>query len=61
MAHDLALVAVQLHGNEDSAYARELRHGIPEGCELWKAVPGRAPLNDAGSFEADGLLLDSVP
>ena len=61
LAHDLALAAVQLHGDEDAAYARELRHRIPGGCEIWKAVPGRAPLTDSCAFAADRLLLDSGP
>ncbi len=61
LAHGLALAAVQLHGNEDAAYARELRDRLPAGCEIWKAVPGRAPLTDSCAFAADRLLFDSGP
>lgn len=58
-AHELGLVAVQLHGAEDLAYARGLRAALPEGCEIWKAVPGRAPLPKPVALGADRLLLDT--
>jgi indole-3-glycerol phosphate synthase / phosphoribosylanthranilate isomerase len=61
LARSLGLSAVQLHGNEDGAYARELRDRLPAGCEIWKAVPGRAPLTSSCAFAADRLLLDSGP
>ena len=56
----LGLAAVQLHGNEDAAYARALARRLPRQCELWKALPvnGRPP----GCFDAaDRLLFDSGP
>jgi indole-3-glycerol phosphate synthase / phosphoribosylanthranilate isomerase len=54
----LGLAAVQLHGDEDAAYARALARRLPPGCELWKAitVDGRRP----DSFDAaDRLVFDS--
>ena len=54
----LGLAAVQLHGDEDPAYARALARRLPRDCELWKALPvaGRPP----GRFDAaDRLLFDS--
>lgn len=59
LARDLSLAAVQLHGAEDAAYARELRAALPRRCEIWKAVPGRAPLPAPASLGADRLLLDT--
>ncbi|MGH8272730.1 MAG: bifunctional indole-3-glycerol-phosphate synthase TrpC/phosphoribosylanthranilate isomerase TrpF [Gammaproteobacteria bacterium] len=59
LARTLTLGIVQLHGIEDSAYGSELRAVLPVDCEIWKAVPGRAPLPDPKSFGADRLLLDS--
>lgn len=61
LARTLGLSAVQLHGNEDAACARELRDRLPANCEIWKAVPGRAPLTDSCAFAADRLLFDSGP
>lgn len=59
LARTLALTAVQLHGNEDVAYARELGDALPAGCEIWKAVPGRAPLPEPEALGADRLVLDT--
>ncbi|MDR2173456.1 MAG: bifunctional indole-3-glycerol-phosphate synthase TrpC/phosphoribosylanthranilate isomerase TrpF [Burkholderiales bacterium] len=38
LAQELRLAAVQLHGEETPAYIHELRHELPAGCEIWKAV-----------------------
>lgn len=37
-AHKLSLKAVQLHGQEDSAYITELKQFLPLDCEIWKAL-----------------------
>lgn len=55
----MQLAAVQLHGGEDAAYACALRERLPAGCEIWKAVPARAPLPSADETGADRLLLDT--
>ncbi|WP_438008755.1 bifunctional indole-3-glycerol-phosphate synthase TrpC/phosphoribosylanthranilate isomerase TrpF [Sorangium sp. So ce321] len=53
-ARALGLRAVQLHGDEDAAFVEGLRRALPEGCEVWKAVP-MAPSGDAaGSPGAAG-------
>lgn len=61
LAAELALAAVQLHGTEDAAYARRLRTVLPDGCRIWKAVPGRMPLPDPAAAGVDRLLLDTGP
>lgn len=54
----LGLAAVQLHGDEDSAYARSLRRKLPRECELWKAVAVGSRVPDR--FDAaDRLLFDN--
>jgi indole-3-glycerol phosphate synthase/phosphoribosylanthranilate isomerase len=56
----LGLAAVQLHGNEDAAYARALARELPRGCEIWKAVEVRQRASER--FDAaDRLLFDSGP
>ncbi|WP_437678579.1 bifunctional indole-3-glycerol-phosphate synthase TrpC/phosphoribosylanthranilate isomerase TrpF [Sorangium sp. So ce131] len=45
-ARALGLRAVQLHGDEDAAFVAGLRRELPEGCEVWKAVP-MAPAGEA--------------
>jgi indole-3-glycerol phosphate synthase/phosphoribosylanthranilate isomerase len=57
-ARELGLAAVQLHGAEDPATVAGVRALVPEGCEVWKAVPGRAPLPSRADRGADRLLLD---
>jgi indole-3-glycerol phosphate synthase/phosphoribosylanthranilate isomerase len=54
----LELDAVQLHGEEDSAYARGLRNLLPAETEIWAAAPvGReVPAPRAG---ADRILFDT--
>ena len=49
--------AVQLHGDEDAAYARALARRLPGGCEIWKA--SRADARRASFDAADRLLFDS--
>lgn len=61
----LGLAAVQLHGDEDTAYIEELRPLLPAGCQIWKAVgvslgmESGEPLPDL-DYPADRLLLDTV-
>ncbi|WP_437735432.1 bifunctional indole-3-glycerol-phosphate synthase TrpC/phosphoribosylanthranilate isomerase TrpF [Sorangium sp. So ce1335] len=52
-ARALGLRAVQLHGDEDAAFVEALRPALPDGCEVWKAVP-MAPAGEAGSPVAAG-------
>ncbi|WP_437572078.1 bifunctional indole-3-glycerol-phosphate synthase TrpC/phosphoribosylanthranilate isomerase TrpF [Sorangium sp. So ce542] len=52
-ARALGLRAVQLHGDEDAAYVEGLRRALPEGCEVWKAVP-MAPAGAAGAAGGPG-------
>jgi indole-3-glycerol phosphate synthase/phosphoribosylanthranilate isomerase len=56
----MGLVAVQLHGDEDVGFVRQLARRLPAGCEIWKAVEvGRSA---PGRFDAaDRLLFDSRP
>jgi indole-3-glycerol phosphate synthase/phosphoribosylanthranilate isomerase len=58
LARDLALVAVQLHGDEDAAYLSDLRRSLSEGCEIWRAMPVRDTLPDFPQG-ADRMLLDT--
>lgn len=58
-AEKLALAAVQLHGEEDAAYVRELRGQLPQGCEIWKAVRVKGAPPCASDFGCDRLLLDT--
>jgi len=58
-ARAMKLAAVQLHGEEDAAYAHALREHLPPGCEIWKAVPAVAPLPQAADLGAERLLLDT--
>ncbi|HEY7006344.1 MAG TPA: bifunctional indole-3-glycerol-phosphate synthase TrpC/phosphoribosylanthranilate isomerase TrpF [Sphingomicrobium sp.] len=53
----LNLHAVQLHGEEDSDYVRDLRRELPPSCEIWTALSvGRDPLESRGG---DRLLFDN--
>ena len=36
--HAYGLAAVQLHGNEDPAYAMQLKLSVPADCEIWTTV-----------------------
>jgi indole-3-glycerol phosphate synthase/phosphoribosylanthranilate isomerase len=54
----LGLSAVQLHGEEDSAYVRALARRLPVQCEMWKALSVKTALPE--EFEcADRLVFDS--
>jgi len=59
-ARQLGLAAVQLHGTEDARYMHTLRARLPEGCELWAAIPvgeGSEPSRRPG---ADRSLFDTT-
>ncbi|MCB5226119.1 bifunctional indole-3-glycerol-phosphate synthase TrpC/phosphoribosylanthranilate isomerase TrpF [Alishewanella sp. 16-MA] len=58
LASQLALAAVQLHGDEDDAYLQALKPLLPTGCEIWKAYRVQAEL-PAFTALADRILLDS--
>lgn len=60
IAEQLALSAVQLHGNEDADYLQALRTILPARCEIWKAVSMAQP--DFSQYDhqpIDLLLLDN--
>jgi indole-3-glycerol phosphate synthase / phosphoribosylanthranilate isomerase len=61
--HQLGLVAVQLHGQEDAAYIAALRSALPDGCQIWKAVAigeqlPRSELHELVT-QVDRILLDT--
>ena len=54
--------AVQLHGGETPDYIAELRKAVPEGTEIWKAVPvaGSFPEEQVRAYAcADRIVLDT--
>lgn len=61
-AKQLALVAVQLHGNEDDAYRKALRTQLNQqglaDCQIWQALGVSEQLPDLTLAEADYILLD---
>lgn len=60
MVEQLALSAVQLHGNEDSNYLQALRVILPKHCEIWKAIDMSQPnLTQFNDQPIDLLLLDN--
>ena len=56
---ELALVAVQLHGDESPDFVRTLRASLPPGCEIWKAVRVLDRIPTPEETAADRLLLDA--
>ena len=59
IAHLLNLHAVQLHGEEDSAYVRKLRRELDGHCEVWTAVAIRS--GKTAFRDGDRTLFDSGP
>jgi indole-3-glycerol phosphate synthase/phosphoribosylanthranilate isomerase len=59
IAHLLNLHAVQLHGEEDSAYVRKLRRELDSYCEIWTAVAVRG--GKTAFRDGDRTLFDSGP
>jgi indole-3-glycerol phosphate synthase/phosphoribosylanthranilate isomerase len=59
IAHLLNLHAVQLHGEEDSAYVRKLRRELDGYCEVWTAVAVRD--GKTAFRDGDRTLFDSGP
>ncbi|MCL2309191.1 MAG: bifunctional indole-3-glycerol-phosphate synthase TrpC/phosphoribosylanthranilate isomerase TrpF [Proteobacteria bacterium] len=63
LVRELRLAAIQLHGEETSAYIHKLRHELPAGCEIWKAVRIGESLPQVETLlvemGADRLLLDT--
>lgn len=57
-AATLGLAAVQLHGQEDEAYVEALRPMLPDGCEVWTAVPISTD-DDPGPSFGDRPLFDT--
>ncbi|MDR3331595.1 MAG: bifunctional indole-3-glycerol-phosphate synthase TrpC/phosphoribosylanthranilate isomerase TrpF [Synergistaceae bacterium] len=58
-ADELNLAAVQLHGEESREFSSSLRRKLPQGCEIWKAVPVGDEMPDARETGADRVLLDT--
>jgi indole-3-glycerol phosphate synthase/phosphoribosylanthranilate isomerase len=54
----LALAAVQLHGEEAPEYVAALRSRLPAGCAVWKAVRVKDRIPLLQETGADRLLLD---
>ncbi len=62
LAQVLDLAAVQLHGDETADDVGRLRPLLPDGCEVWQAVPVRDRIPTPEETGADRVLLDaSVP
>ncbi|EKT56220.1 bifunctional indole-3-glycerol-phosphate synthase TrpC/phosphoribosylanthranilate isomerase TrpF [Providencia sneebia] len=60
IAEQLALSAVQLHGDEDASYIGELRLRLPKHCEIWKAINMAQPnMTQYDGQPIDLLLLDN--
>lgn len=57
-ARHLGLAAVQLHGGEAAAVAARVGELVPDGCEVWKAMPAEVPLPHRTEYHADRLLFD---
>lgn len=58
IATDLALSAVQMHGEESAAQIARLRPLLPEGCAVWKAVRVRGSVPRLEETGADVVLAD---
>ncbi|OEY71092.1 bifunctional indole-3-glycerol phosphate synthase/phosphoribosylanthranilate isomerase [Rheinheimera salexigens] len=65
-AQQLALSAVQLHGDETDAYIQQLRPLLPANCEIWQAYRIKdslpqfsALVDDSANSLVDRVLLDS--
>jgi indole-3-glycerol phosphate synthase/phosphoribosylanthranilate isomerase len=59
IAADLELAVVQLHGDEDEAYIKNLRLSLPEEVEIWRAVHVAGFDADLSKYGADRVLLDT--
>lgn len=60
IAQQLALSAIQLHGQESTQYIEELRTLLPNYCEIWKAVDmSQVNLSQYDTQGIDVLLLDN--
>jgi len=57
-AKELHLYAVQLHGEENADYIRDLRQKLPQ-VEIWKAVRVQDTIPDPSDFGCDRVLLDA--
>jgi len=59
VAGELALSAVQLHGDESAAYVERLRGLLPRGCEIWKACRVRDRVPAELGDGADRVVFDA--
>ncbi len=58
-AKNLALNAVQLHGEEDQAYITALREHLPAQCQIWKAVSVAGVRPELKLEHVDRYVLDN--
>lgn len=58
-ATQLALFAVQLHGNEDQAFVSQLRQQLPASVEIWKAYGVGETLPSKLEHDVDRHLFDA--
>ncbi|MGC7560920.1 bifunctional indole-3-glycerol-phosphate synthase TrpC/phosphoribosylanthranilate isomerase TrpF [Pasteurella sp. PK-2025] len=56
IANQLALHAVQLHGAETDAFIAELRHQLPEDCQIWQAISVHHAQKSAVDFTENPLI-----
>ncbi|WP_312140131.1 bifunctional indole-3-glycerol-phosphate synthase TrpC/phosphoribosylanthranilate isomerase TrpF [Pantoea septica] len=59
LADTLRLSAVQLHGDEDRAYAAELRAALPAGVAIWKALSIKSALPARDWPHVDRYVFDN--
>jgi indole-3-glycerol phosphate synthase/phosphoribosylanthranilate isomerase len=57
-AKELALVAVQLHGQENQTYINGLRNKLPAQCQIWLAKGVKESLPTLDESDVDYFLLD---
>jgi indole-3-glycerol phosphate synthase/phosphoribosylanthranilate isomerase len=57
-ASTLALVAVQLHGQEDQAYITQLKTLLPDGCAIWLAKGVKQQVPELSESKVECFLLD---
>lgn len=59
LAQQLALFAVQLHGNEDQHYIDQLRQKLPKNTQIWKAFSITTSLPNCDLNHVDKYLFDN--
>ncbi|AEW44530.1 indole-3-glycerol phosphate synthase (IGPS) / N-(5'-phospho-ribosyl)anthranilate isomerase (PRAI) [Serratia symbiotica str. 'Cinara cedri'] len=59
IAECLSLQAIQLHGSEDQVYINNLRHMLPDYCQIWKALNVKDRLPSRNIYHIDRFVLDN--